>query len=339
MLLGGALALALLVAAGCGGAQPSKPAAPSQGAQSGQVPAAKPVDMIMATGGTGGTYYPFGGAIAKVWKDNVPGLNVTVQATGGSVENVRLLAKKEAELALSQNDVAYYGQKGEAAFKEKNEKYTNYSAIAALYPEVIQIVVRADSGIKSIGDVKGKKVAVGPPGSGTELAARQIFGTYGLDYTNRKDFQAFFLNYAEATQQFKDRQIDVMFMVIGMPAPPLADITTTTEVRLLDIAGENLAKVKQAYPFYADYTIAANTYKGQKADNKTVTLLAYLLARNDLPEDSVYNMTKTLFEKKDAIAQAHAKGKDIDLQKALAGNAIPVHPGAAKYYKEKGVTK
>ncbi|MCL5045683.1 MAG: TAXI family TRAP transporter solute-binding subunit [Actinobacteria bacterium] len=331
-----AVLLVLVLALSLAGLGCSKGDSPKE-AKREDKPPAKPVDMVFATGGTGGTYYPFGGAIAKVWKDKIPGLNATIQATGGSVENVRLLGKKEVELAFSQNDTAYQGYNGLEAFKEKNEKITNFSALGSLYPEAIQIVVRADSNIKTIADLKGKKVAVGAAGSGTEASARQIFGIYGLDYRTRKDLEPFYLNFAESAQQFKDKHIDAVYLVTGVPAAPLQDITTSTEIRLLEVT--DFDKVKAAYPFYAPLTINGGTYKGQMADAQTVTLLATILVRNDVDPDLVYKMTKVLFEEKDEIAKGHAKGKQLDLQKALQGIAIPIHPGSQKYYDEKGVKK
>ncbi|MBI5251760.1 MAG: TAXI family TRAP transporter solute-binding subunit, partial [Desulfomonile tiedjei] len=154
------------------------------------------IDLVLATGGTGGTYFPLGGGIAKLWKDAIPGLNVTVQATGASVANIRLLGKREADLALVQNDTADYGRTGRESFIDKKEKYTNYLAIAALYPEAVQIVVRSGSSIRNIEELKGKKVVVGAAASGTELASRQIFSAYGINYKERKDITPLFLGFA-----------------------------------------------------------------------------------------------------------------------------------------------
>lgn len=290
------------------------------------------VEMQLATGGTGGTYYPLGGGMAKVWKDNIPGVNVTAQSTNASVANIRLLGKNEVDLALIQNDTADYGQKALEAFAENKEKYTNYFAIAALYPEVVQIVVRADSPIQKIEDLKGKKVVVGAAASGSELASRQIFGAYGLSYKDKKDLEPLFLGFAEGATAFKDKNADALVIVSGVPNASLADVQTATNIRLLPI---DQAKVKKDYPFYVKVTAPANTYKGMDKPVDVVALQAILVVRDEINSDLVYQMTKFLFEKAGDLG--HAKAKEFDVKKAGEGVTIPFHPGAAKYLKEKGV--
>lgn len=321
-LLGGLLALSLLV--GCSGTGGS---VKEQAWKAGDK-----VDLQLATGGTGGTYYPLGGGMSKIWKDNIAGLNVTPQVTNASIANVRMLGKKEVDLALIQNDTADYGQTGKEAFAENKEKYTNYKAIAALYPEVVQIVVRADSNIQSITDLKGKRVVVGAPASGSELAARQIFGAYGLSYKDKKDMEPLFLGFAEGATLFKDKQADALVIVSGVPTASLADVQTATNIRLLPV---DLAKVKKDYAFYTKFTAKAGTYKGVDKDTDVVALQAILVARDELNSDMVYQMTKFLFEKAGDIG--HAKAKEFDVKKAAEGVTIPFHPGAQKYLKEQGV--
>lgn len=322
--------LILSLLAGCGGAGGGGAASGGNTANEKPWKAGDKTELILATGGTGGTYYPLGGGMGKVWKDNIPGVNVTVQSTGASVANIRMLGKQEVELALIQNDTADYGYNGTEAFAANKEKYTNYKAIAALYPEVVQIVVRADSDIKSVTDLKGKKVVVGAAGSGTEIATRQILTAYGLDYD--KDITKLPLSFAEGATQFKDKQADALVMVTGVPAASLADVQTVTDVRLVPI---DHAKVSQKFKFYVKHTVKAGTYKGVTADTDVVAVLAILVARDDMNSDLVYQMTKTLFEKAGDIG--HAKAKEFDVKKAAEGITIPFHPGAAKYLKEKGV--
>lgn len=289
-------------------------------------------DLILATGGTGGTYYPLGGGMSKVWKDNVPGVNVTAQSTGASVANIRLLGKGEVDLALIQNDVADYGRNGLESFAEKSEKYTNYTAIAALYPEVVQFVVRADSSIQTIADLKGKRIVVGAAASGTELVARQILKAYGLDYKDKKDVEPLYQGFAEGATALKDKQADCLVIVSGIPNASLADVQTATNIRLLPI---ETAKVQKDYKFYVKHTVPGGTYKGVDKAVDVVALLAILVVREDANSDMVYQMTKFLFEKKDDIG--HAKAKEFDVKKAAEGITIPFHPGAAKYLTEKGV--
>ncbi|HWI50806.1 MAG TPA: TAXI family TRAP transporter solute-binding subunit [Symbiobacteriaceae bacterium] len=319
--------LALSLIAGCGGSK-------STGGTVAEKPwkAGDKVELQLATGGTGGTYYPLGGGMAKVWKDNIPGVNVTAQSTNASVANIRLLGKNEADLALIQNDTADYGRNGKEAFAEQKEKYTNYLAVAALYPEVVQIVVRADSNIQKIEDLKGKRVVVGAAASGSELAFRQIAGAYGLTYKDKKDLEPLFLGFAEGATAFKDKQADALVIVSGIPNSSLADVQTATEIRLLPI---DVNKVKKDYPFYVKHIAPKGTYKGMNADAEVVALEAILVVRDELNTELVYQMTKFLFEKAGDLG--HAKAKEFDVKKAAEGITIPFHPGAAKYLKEKGV--
>ncbi len=300
---------------------------------------AKEAKLLFATGGVAGTFYPLGGAIAQVLNQKIAGLNVTVQATGGSVENARLLGTKGAELGLCMNDIAYYAQNGLEVFKAKNEKYTNFSAIGNIYPDVIQIFSRKDGPIKSIADFKDRKISVGPPGSGTEISARQVLGTYGLDFKARKDFKPSYLSFAESADHFKDKRIDGAYFVVAVPNSAIQDINVMHPVRLLAIDDASYQKIIKTYPLYARFEIPANSYQGQNAPVKTIAVYSALMVSNDLDADLVYQMTRTLYEQGAAIAQGHAAGKYVKLQTAVDGIAVPFHPGAKKYYKEKGIMK
>ena len=299
----------------------------------------KETKLLFATGGVAGTFYPLGGAIAQVWNQKIPGLNVTVQATGGSLENVRLLGSKGAEIAICMNDIAYYGQQGLEAFKAKNEKYTNYSAIGNVYPDVVQIFARKDGPIKTVADFRDKRISVGPPGSGTEISARQILGLYGLDYKTKKDLKAMYLSYAEAADHFKDKLINGAYFVVAVPNAALQDINVMHPVKFLEIDDQMFGKIGKEYPLYARFEIPVNSYQGQSSLVKTIAVYSSLLVRNDLPEDLVYQMTKVFFDERALIAQGHAAGKYIKFETAISGIAVPFHPGAQKYLKEKGILK
>uniref|UniRef100_A0A7C4RRB9 TAXI family TRAP transporter solute-binding subunit n=1 Tax=Desulfatirhabdium butyrativorans TaxID=340467 RepID=A0A7C4RRB9_9BACT len=289
--------------------------------------------LVLATGGTAGTYYPFGGAMAKIWNSKIPGMNVTAQTTGASAENIRLVNKKEAELALVQSDTLDFAFNAKEAFKEPLKEM---GAIAVLYPEIIQVVVRADSPAKSFADLKGMKIGVGAPGSGTEANFRQLLDIYGL---SKDDIKGQYLSFSESAEQFKDRHIDAFIVVAGIPNSAIVDIATQHDIRILNIAGDAAKKLSQKYPFLAPAKIPANTYKNQAQDVETVAVNAVLIAGKELPVDVVYNLTKTLFENQADLASAHAKGKELNLQAAVKGVSIPFHPGAEKYYKEKGALK
>jgi len=290
-------------------------------------------NLVLATGGTAGTYYPFGGAMAKIWNSKIKDMNVTAQTSGASAENVRLINKKEVELALVQSDTLDFAFNATEAFKEPLK---GMSTIAVLYPEIIQVVVAAAGPIKSIADLKGKKVGVGAPGSGTEANFRQLLDAYGM---KKEDVNAQFLSFSESAEAYKDKHIDAFIVTAGIPNAGIMDVATQNEIRILNIPADVAAKLTQKYPFLAAVKVPANTYKGQTAEVSTVAVNAVLIAGNSLSEAMVYNLTKALFEYQADLASAHAKGKELSLQYAVKGVSIPFHPGAVKYYKEKGLMK
>jgi hypothetical protein len=290
-------------------------------------------NLVLATGGTAGTYYPFGGAMAKIWNSKIKGMNVTAQTSGASGENVRLINKKEVELALVQSDTLDFAFNAKEAFKEPLK---GMSTIAVLYPEIVQVVVASAGPIKSFADLKGKKVGVGAPGSGTEANFRQLAEIYGM---KKEDVNAQFLSFSESAEAYKDKHIDAFIVTAGIPNAGIMDVATQNAIRILDIPADVAAKLTQKYPFLAAVKVPANTYKGQTADVSTVAVNAVLIAGNSLSEAMVYDLTKALFENQADLASAHAKGKEVNLQYAVKGVSIPFHPGAVKYYKEKGLMK
>ena len=290
--------------------------------------------MILATGGTAGTYYHFGDAMAEIWNSKIPGMNVTTQATGGSVENVRLVNRGEAELAIVQSDTIYFAFNAKEIFKEK---LTKMAVLAVLYPEVIQVVVRGDSKIYSIDDLKGTRVGVGAPGSGTVANFRQLSYGYGVNMVD--DVKTRYLSFSESMEQFKDKRIDAFIVTSGIPNAAIMDISTQHSVRIINIADNKAALITKEYPFLSPFTIPANTYKGQSNAVKTVAVNAVLIARTDVKADVAYNIVKSLFESQNDLATAHIKGKELNIKTASTGVSIPFHPGAVKYYKEKGLMK
>lgn len=290
-------------------------------------------NLVLATGGTAGTYYPFGGAMAKIWNSKIKDMNVTAQTSGASAENVRLINKKEVELALVQSDTLDFAFNAKEAFKEPLKAM---NAIAVLYPEIIQVVVGAASPIKSIADLKGKKVGVGAPGSGTEANFRQLLDAYGM---KKEDVNAQFLSFSESAEAYKDKHIDAFIVTAGIPNAGIMDVANQNEIRILDIPADIAAKLTKKYPFLAAVKVPANTYKGQTKEVSTVAVNAVLICASGLKEGMVYNLTKALFENQAELATAHAKGKELNIKTAVTGVSIPFHPGAVKYYKEKGLMK
>ncbi len=288
--------------------------------------------LTILTGGAAGTYYPIGGAMANIINKYVDGVEATAVTSGASVANARKLGSGEAELALLQNDIAYYAYNGVEMFKDNPIK--NIRGIATLYPEVIQIVTLKDKGIKTIYDLKGKKVAVGAPGSGTAVDALQILEAAGINESNTH-FE--YLNFKEVADALKDGTIDAGFIVAGVPTSAVMELASVRDVYIVEVPDEIYEKLKEKYPFYTQYTIPAGTYKGLDKDVKSVAVMAMLATRDDIPEDVIYNVTKAIFEHTDELVEAHQRAKDITLETALDGMSIPLHPGAEKFYKEKGL--
>ena len=296
--------------------------------------AAGPMRLTLATGGTAGTYYPFGGAIAQVVSEKSGVVEITAQSTGATGENLNLLGMEDVEMALVQNDLAHYAYSGLEIYKDN--KVTNFKAIARLYPELIHVVAQGESGIKTMADFKDKKISVGASGSGNEANCRQIYEFYDLTYENTTPL---FISYAETTNHFKDRQVDAFVYTTGVPNPSILDIVTMQDAVFVPIDGAARDKIIEKYPFFAADVIPANSYKGQTEDVGTLAIQCMLVVRDDIPEDIVYAMTKALFENLDVLGNAHAKGKEVSPEKALDGVAVPLHPGAEKYFKEVGVVK
>jgi len=296
---------------------------------------AAPQQLTMGTGGTAGTYYPFGGAMSQIISDNSNGtVNITAQSTGASIENINLLAAGDVDLIIVQNDLSDYAVNGTEFFKDR--KIGNLTAIARLYPETIHVVASKASGIKTFADFKGKNISVGAPGSGNEANARQIFDVYGLTYD---DIKPHFISYAETTDHFKDRLVDAFLYTTGTPNPSIQDISTLQDIVFVPIDGEMRNKLIEKYPFFAKDVLPGKTYRGQDEPVETVAVQAILPARKELSEEVVYTITKALFQNHEALGNAHHKGKSVKISQALDGISVPVHPGAVKFYKEVGLMK
>src|SRR6266581_584524 len=286
------------------------------------------------TGGTSGVYYPLGVALANAIGKTLPALKTSVQATKASVENLNLLQAGRGEIAFTPGASLSDALKGneDAGFKTPLKKLRG---IAAIYPNYIQIVARADSGIKTLVDLKGKKVSVGAPKSGTELNARVIFKAAGLEY---KDFSKVeYLPFGESVELMKNRQIDVTLQSAGLGVSALRDLATSVDVVVVPIPPDIVKKTND--PAYLPGTIPANTYRGQTADVPAVSVQNYLVTHEGVSNDVVYAMTKALWTGLDQLVAAHSAAKAIDLKHALEGMPLPLHAGAEKYYKEVNLMK
>jgi uncharacterized protein len=285
--------------------------------------------LTMATGSTGGTYFPLGGAMAGVWNDNIDTVRVNTQSSGASVENLRLLDGGEVDLILAVNGVADTAAAGTGEF---DGTPLDFVTIANIYGEVTQIVATADSGITEIADLAGARVALGPPGSGTEVIARTILEAQGIDPEN--DITAFNDTFGEAADGLRDGRLDAAFAILALPAGSIEEVATSVDITIVSIPQDLLDSLIADDPTLSALTIEAGTYSGQEADAVTVTNWATLYATLDLDEDIAYELTRVLFEETESIANAVAVGNQIQLATALDGNTIDVHPGAQRFYDE-----
>jgi len=303
--------------------------------------------LAISTGGTGGVYYPIGGALAQAISNKVEGVSATAQSGNASVSNCNLVARGDAETAFVQNNVADEAYKGEGSFAGRPLK--NLRVITALFPETIQIVARKEAKIKTVADVKGKIIAVGDKGSGTEVDTRNILTVHDLGYG---DIKPLYVDYNVAAQRLQDDQGDMLFKTAGYPTSAIIELMTGKECNFVSIEPAAIKKLCDKWPFYVPMTIPANTYRGQTEPVNTVAMMALWVTSSDVPDDLIYKITKALWSKDplvyggksqesgaEILAKVHDQGKNITLQGALKGVTIPLHPGAEKYYKEAGLIK
>jgi len=283
--------------------------------------------ISIATGGTSGTYYPLGGDIANLFNTVIKDVKASAQATGGSADNLRLMQAGDAEMGTVQNDVAIFAYTGTDSFE--NEQITGFSVVSSLYAEYVQIVVRADSDIQCISDLKGKVVSIGAAGSGVYTNAMHVLEAAGLTVD---DIDAQYLSFAESGDGLKNKQIDAAFICAGIPNAAITELASTTGVRLVPLSDEEVNKLITAHPTYANLKLPADVY-GLDADVNSIAITALLVCTDTLDDDLVYEMTKALFEQEGILT--HAKAAEITLDTAFAGvGELPFHPGAVRYYQE-----
>jgi uncharacterized protein len=288
----------------------------------------------IGTGGTGGTYYPIGGLIANAISDAA--LNASAVATNGSVANVNGIVGGAMESGFSQADVASWAYTGTGIYEGK-PKVEELRAIANLYPESVHIVVKKGGGIKSIADLKGKRVSIDEPGSGTLVNAKALMAAYGV---TEKDIKPEYLKQQQSSDKFKDGTLDAFFQTTGFPQGTLTELASTNGFELLAIDGAEAAKLREQFKFFAADEIPTDTYKGV-AGVKTLSVGAQWVTTAKMDTELVYQVTKGLWSDKTrgVLDGGHAKGKSITKATALTGVGIPLHPGAEKFYKEAGLIK
>lgn len=284
-------------------------------------------NLRFVTGGEAGTYYGFGSVLAQHATNNA-GIKVTGLVGNGSQANINELKEGNAELAFCQSDVMAYAYAGTNLF---DTAITNFSTVAALYTEQVQIVT-LDESIKTVADLKGKKVSIGAAGSGVYFNAIDILGCYGL---TENDIEPTYQSFGDSADALKDGKIDAAFIVAGAPTTAVVDLSTTKQVYLVSLDAEHVSKLLASSPYYAECTITAATYN-MPSDVTTVGVGAVILARNDVSEDAVYAFVKDIFESASSQTSAHAKYAELSLEYAASITSVPYHAGAAKYFKEKG---
>ena len=324
---------------GCGSKE--EPAAPAQdsnaqeaeGAES-EAPAAPAAsgsgaELKFTTGGDQGTYYGFGSVLAGQIS-GATGTKVTAITSGGSKANIEAMEAGDAQLGFVQSDVMAYAYEGTNLFE--GAPVEGFSTVAALYMEQVQIVT-CNPDIKTVADLAGKNVSIGAPGSGVYFNAIDILGAYDL---TEDDINATYEDFGNSAESLQDGKIDAAFVVAGAPTTAVTSLSTSKDVYLVSLDDEHINKLIETSPYYTKNVIAADTYN-MDADATTVAVGAVVIARDDVAEEDVYNFVSTIFENVDTITTAHAKGAELDLEFAGSVTAVPYHPGAAKYFSEKGM--
>ncbi|WP_287368166.1 TAXI family TRAP transporter solute-binding subunit [Thauera sp.] len=286
------------------------------------------------TGGTSGVYYPLGVTLSQIYGEVIADSKVQVQATKASAENLNLLQAGRGEIGFSLGDSVSDAWKGnaDAGFAKPLDKLR---AIASVYPNYIQIVALADANVKSLADLKGKRISVGAPRSGTELNARAILRAAGLSYNDFAKVE--YLPFGESVELMKNRQIDVTLQSAGLGVAALRDLSAAVKVNFVPIPAEVVAKVGD--PAYQAAKVPANTYEGQTADVDTVAINNLLVTHEKVSDEVAYQMTKGIFDNLERLGTSHSAARQIKLEKAAEGLPIPLHPGAEKFYREKGLIK
>lgn len=299
------------------------------------VTAAETVNLSIATGGTGGVYYPLGGGMANVFSKTIPGMTATAEVTGGSVDNMRLIGTGKSYIALSQVDAIVDAYNGEGKFKGTK---IPVRAMMSLYTNMMHAVTVEGTGVNTIADLKGKRVSTGSPGSATEVFAFRLLQAAGID--PEKDIRKERLGAAESANALKDKKIDAFFFVAGLPTSSVTDVAATPglKIKFLDSANLLPAMNKASGNIYVSDVIPKGTYPGMTVDNQATAVANLLVANANMSEQTVYNIVKTIFDKHADLVVVHKAAADIKLDRQKPdASPVPWHPGAVKYYKEKGL--
>ena len=284
--------------------------------------------LTIATGGTGGIYFPLGGAIARIYTENLPGINVSAQSTGGSLFNCGAVERGQADVGFTMADVAY--QAYHQGTDVQPEPYQRLRAMVPLYDNVVQLVTYRESSIETAADLRGKRVGVGAPGSGTEFNARRVLEGYGLGYD---DLEADYLSFSEIVQQLKNQTIDAGFINASYPVSAIMDLDASVGVKLVPIDAEKAEVIRGLDPNYFPTLLPGGTYKSMPDDLPTIGVSNLLVCREGLEEDLVYELTKLIYEKRSELEATHQAAGRLSLER-WRDVTIPLHPGAERFFRE-----
>ena len=291
--------------------------------------------LSIATGGTGGVYYPTGGAYAELINEHLDGYTAAAEVTGASVENVGLISRGDSDIALALADTVYQAYTGTENFGGEGQppQLENLRALGVAYPNAIQLVTLADSGIESLADLEGKRVSVGAPGSGTEVSAQAILEANGITYD---DFEEQRLNFNETAAALRDGQIDAGFWSVGPPTSSILDLATTRDIELVSLEGEELENALGASDVFAEYTLPGGTYTGVEEDVQTIGTPNVITVSAEMDEQLAYDFLDALYSNIDDVVAVHPSANDTTPELALSASPIPLHAGAVRYYQDQG---
>lgn len=289
--------------------------------------------LSIATGGTGGVYFPYGGGLAEVINTHIEGASASAEVTGASVENVALIARGDSDLALALADTVYQAFHGEGAFEGR--QVDELRALASIYPNAVQIVTLADSGITSLEDLRGKRVSVGAPGSGTEVSAQTLLAANGITYD---DFEPQRLNFNETADALRDGDIDAGFWSVGPPTSSIMNLATTRSISMIGMTEEQIAAAIDAEPTFAPYTLREGLYEGMAEGVPTISTPNVLIVNADMDDDLAYNITRAMYENVAELIAIHPAANDTTVDFSTASTPIPFHPGALRYLEEVGAS-
>jgi TRAP transporter TAXI family solute receptor len=304
-------------------------------ALAGAAQAQEKYSLSIATGGTGGVYYPLGGGLANILSKSVPGMQATAEVTGGSIDNLKLIASGKPYIAFSMADAGQDAYRGEDKFKGNK---VPLKTLMILYPNRMHVVTIEGTGITKMADLKGKRVSTGSPGSATEVMGFRVIEAAGLD--KDRDMKRERLGVSESVNAIKDRKIDAFFWVGGLPTAAVTDLANTPgiKIKMIDHADTVAAMNKKYGPLYIQDAIPKATYRGMDADNRQATVWNILVSHETLSDQNAYNIVKTIFDKRDDMIAVHKEAENFKLEnQKAAASPIPFHPGAAKYFAERGV--